>query len=162
MTLSQIVYIVWVSSEIILSLLFRSARADRIRAGQQSIGWLWLYITAAVAIAVTAHYSINTPIAAGNWTEWAGSIVSITGIAIRITAIFSLGRMFTVDVAIPRGHRLKTDGIYRHIRHPAYGGLLLCFYGLGISLNNWISLLILVLVTTSIFLQRIEPPFLGS
>src|SRR5260370_35574807 len=35
--------------------------------------------------------------------------------------------------------RLIQNGMYKHLRHPAYAGALLAHLGLGLSFSNWIS-----------------------
>ena len=70
-------------------------------------------------------------------------------------AIFYLGRLFTVNVAIAADHTLIDSGPYRTIRHPSYTGALLVCLGLGISLGNWLSLIIVVAPTSLAFMQRI-------
>ena len=75
--------------------------------------------------------------------------------ALRWYAIFYLGRLFTVNVAIAADHTLIDSGPYRTIRHPSYTGALLVFLGLGISFGNWLSLIIVVVPTSLAFMQRI-------
>jgi protein-S-isoprenylcysteine O-methyltransferase Ste14 len=75
---------------------------------------------------------------------------------VRIIAVVSLGRMFTVDLSIRKDHQLKTDGLYRYIRHPAYLGLLLAFYGLGLAMNNVICFFIVTIPITIIFVRRLR------
>src|SRR5690348_17282812 len=69
----------------------------------------------------------------------------IAGMLFRWTAIRTLGRFFTVDVAVHEGHAVVDSGPYRLVRHPSYTGLLLAFAGLGLAFQNWISLLALLL-----------------
>jgi protein-S-isoprenylcysteine O-methyltransferase Ste14 len=76
--------------------------------------------------------------------------------ALRLTAIISLGRFFTVNVAIREGHTIKQDGMYKYVRHPSYAASLLSFLGFGISLNNWVSLLVVFVPVTIAFLYRIK------
>ena len=78
------------------------------------------------------------------------------GIVIRIIAIVSLGQFFTVDVTIRVDHRLKKDGIYKYLRHPSYSGSLLSFIGLGLTMNNWISLLLISFSIIIAFIFRIN------
>jgi protein-S-isoprenylcysteine O-methyltransferase Ste14 len=80
----------------------------------------------------------------------------VAGILIRWQAILTLGRFFTTRVAIHDDHRLVQTGMYRTIRHPAYAGLLLTFLGLGVSLGNWVSVLVIVVPITAVFLYRIR------
>lgn len=80
----------------------------------------------------------------------------LLGMMIRWTAILSLKKAFTVKIAIVRDHQLKTDGIYRYMRHPSYTGLIIYYTGLGISLDNLISILILIGITTGVIWMRIK------
>ena len=80
----------------------------------------------------------------------------LIGIIIRWTAIISLGKFFTVDVAILDDHTLVQRGLYKYIRHPSYTGLLLEFIGLAIYFGTWISLIIIMVPITSALLYRIK------
>ncbi|HKC35820.1 MAG TPA: isoprenylcysteine carboxylmethyltransferase family protein, partial [Chitinophagaceae bacterium] len=51
---------------------------------------------------------------------------------------------------------LKTDGIYKKIRHPSYTGFLMYYIGLGLIMQNWICLLLLTLVPFLVVLIRIK------
>jgi protein-S-isoprenylcysteine O-methyltransferase Ste14 len=69
-----------------------------------------------------------------------GVVMLISGIAIRWTAIHTLGKFFTPQVVIKQNHQLVRAGLYRYLRHPAYTGALLAHLGLGLSFANWVSL----------------------
>jgi protein-S-isoprenylcysteine O-methyltransferase Ste14 len=86
----------------------------------------------------------------------------LAGLAIRAVAIVTLGRFFTARVSIQEDHRLVRRGLFRHVRHPSYSGLLLAFAGLGLTLGNWLSLAaILVPITASVLYRiRVEESFL--
>ena len=64
------------------------------------------------------------------------------GVAFRWYSIHYLGRFFTPNVTIVADHRLIDSGPYRFIRHPTYSGMLLILLGLGLSLGNIASMLI--------------------
>ena len=74
-----------------------------------------------------------------------GLLIYILGLVIRWTSILQLKKAFTVDVAITQNHELKTDGMYKIIRHPSYLGLFLIFSGLSIGMNSLLSLLVITL-----------------
>jgi protein-S-isoprenylcysteine O-methyltransferase Ste14 len=69
-----------------------------------------------------------------------GLSLLVAGIAIRWTAIHTLGKFFTCTVVIKDDHRLIRAGLYKHLRHPAYTGALVAHLGLGLSFSNWFSL----------------------
>ena len=74
----------------------------------------------------------------------------------RIIVIRSLGREFTSDVTIRENHQLKTSGFYQFVRHPSYAFSLLSFIGFGLSLNNWVSLLLITATIIYVFMRRIN------
>jgi protein-S-isoprenylcysteine O-methyltransferase Ste14 len=75
-------------------------------------------------------------------TPYVGLALLTLGGTLRIAAVFALGRRFTGIVAIQEGHRLKTDGLYRHIRHPSYAGMLLYLAGYVLVFRCWAGLLL--------------------
>jgi protein-S-isoprenylcysteine O-methyltransferase Ste14 len=44
-----------------------------------------------------------------------------------------------MTLALRAGHRLVTGGVYRRIRHPMYGGLLLYALGQALIVPNWVA-----------------------
>jgi protein-S-isoprenylcysteine O-methyltransferase Ste14 len=66
----------------------------------------------------------------------------LVGIAIRWTAIRTLGTFFTGSVTIQPRHELVRRGLYRHIRHPAYTGTLVAHFGLGLAFVSWVTVVL--------------------
>jgi protein-S-isoprenylcysteine O-methyltransferase Ste14 len=62
-------------------------------------------------------------------TPSVGLALLTLGGALRLAAVFVLGRRFSGLVAIQEGHSLQTGGLYRHLRHPSYAGMLLYMVG---------------------------------
>jgi len=85
-----------------------------------------------------------------------GLFLIISGVVIRIAAIRTLGNFFTVNLAIHNDHQLIKKGLYKFIRHPSYTGSLLSFVGLGVSFNNWLSLVVIFIPILISFLYRIK------
>jgi protein-S-isoprenylcysteine O-methyltransferase Ste14 len=75
---------------------------------------------------------------------WLGILLMDAGIALRISAIIVLGAFFTTTVTVASEQVVIETGSYRLIRHPSYTGLLLILLGLGLSLMNWLSLLVIM------------------
>jgi protein-S-isoprenylcysteine O-methyltransferase Ste14 len=86
---------------------------------------------------------------------YVGLILYVLGGILRIMPVFALGRRFSGLVAIQHGHRLKTDGLYRFIRHPSYAGLLVSCTGLVLIFRCWIGLFLVVGIL-AILLARIQ------
>jgi protein-S-isoprenylcysteine O-methyltransferase Ste14 len=53
----------------------------------------------------------------------------IVGAGLRKWSFITLGRFFTYQLAIRKGHRLVKTGPYQYLRHPSYTGLGLCVFG---------------------------------
>lgn len=86
----------------------------------------------------------------------AGLFVLALGIAIRSVAIAQLGRFHTPNVAVLADHEVCERGLYRYVRHPSYLGALIAFLGFGFALGNWLSLVILVLLSLAVYVYRIH------
>ena len=88
-------------------------------------------------------------------TPYVGLALLTLGGALRLAAVFVLGRRFTGLVAIQEGHRLETGGLYRHVRHPSYAGMLLYMSGYVLVFRCWLGLL-LVVGTLAVLLARMN------
>jgi protein-S-isoprenylcysteine O-methyltransferase Ste14 len=136
--------------------MLRSGSRDRKDLDKGSILIIWITIGIAITAGVLAEVYVKCPIGHSATIPVVGLGLIILGMIIRFAAIISLGRFFTVDVTIREGHRLKTDGLYRFVRHPSYAGSILSFIGFGLSLNNWISLPVISLPVTLAIIYRIH------
>jgi len=90
------------------------------------------------------------------WIEGFGLAMIWLGVVLRLLVIRTLGPYFTVDVTIRENHRLKTDGFYKHLRHPSYTASLISFAGFGLALNNWLSFVVVFLPVLFVFVIRIR------
>lgn len=75
---------------------------------------------------------------------WLGILLLYGGIALRFYAVAALGAYFTTTVVVAPEQAVVATGPYRLIRHPSYSGLLLILLGFGLSLTNWLSLLVIM------------------
>ena len=56
-----------------------------------------------------------------------------------VWAVLTLGAYFRTSVQLLDGQRLVRRGPYRLLRHPAYTGGILLYFGIGLATGNWIS-----------------------
>lgn len=75
--------------------------------------------------------------------RWA-IVLFAAGLSLRWIAILSLKRAFTVRVTILKDHKLKSDGVYRWVRHPSYTGMYIYALGLGLALHSLLAIAILL------------------
>lgn len=89
---------------------------------------------------------------AGFWTfdggsiRWLGVVLFAFGGALRIWPVFVLGDRFSGLVAIQRGHRLVTRGIYGIVRNPSYLGLLINSLGWSLAFRSGVGVLLTALL----------------
>jgi len=93
-----------------------------------------------------------------------GLSLLVAGVAIRWTAIYTLGQYFTSTVVIKDNHRLIRAGLYKHLRHPAYTGALIAHLGLGLSFSNWFSLVLssVPFLVAAVYRIRVEEEALSE
>jgi protein-S-isoprenylcysteine O-methyltransferase Ste14 len=85
-----------------------------------------------------------------------GCLFIAFGVTIRLMAVATLKRQFTLKVSIIEKHELVDTGIYGIIRHPAYLGHLASLFGIGLVLGNWIGLMALALLPLAGIMYRIH------
>jgi protein-S-isoprenylcysteine O-methyltransferase Ste14 len=86
----------------------------------------------------------------------AGIVLIVLGTMLRWWSILTLGRYFTLDVAVRSTQRVVQSGPYRFVRHPSYTGLLLIFVGVGLTLANWGSIISILVVCPLGLLYRVR------
>jgi len=121
-------------------------RDRRVVSGEVRDRGSMLFIFAMIFVGLTIAFSaphiwpaarVPLPALPVFWTAFA---LIWTGIAFRLWAIFTLGRLFRFTVLIQNDHHLVTSGPYRLLRHPGYTGSLMTICGIGLAMGNWISL----------------------
>ena len=85
-----------------------------------------------------------------------GIAVLLAGMALRFWAVFTLGAAFRTTVETHTDQKVVRHGPYRLIRHPSYSGWLLICCGYGLALQNWLSLLVAVILPLAALLYRIR------
>ncbi len=148
----------WGLSEIVLGIATRARRGPSATPHDRgSLILLWVVITggifAAFAVRPPAGFRISVPLL---WMQAAGLILLSAGLIVRWTAILTLGKFFSANVAIHSDHRIVRAGLFRYVRHPSYTGLLMAFAGLTLALDNWFSFLVVVVPVTAALLYRIH------
>ncbi|MBV9925618.1 MAG: isoprenylcysteine carboxylmethyltransferase family protein [Acidobacteria bacterium] len=114
-----------------------------------------LSIPAGIVLAFTDYGRVR---AFGTYVSAVGLVLLALGTVLRWAAIRALWSYFTVNVSILEGQRVVRDGLYGVVRHPAYTGLLLRYFGFGLALANWLSaaLVFLPLLCATVYRIRVE------
>ena len=152
-----ILVLLWPLSEIALAVFRRSRPGPATRHDRGSMALLWIVIAAGVGFGWWLQFPGLGRIALPAGVLHAAAFVLLAaGLAVRGTAILTLGRFFTTDVAIHEGHDLVRAGLYRYVRHPSYSGMMLAFAGLGVAFGNWLSLAVVMLPILAALAYRIR------
>lgn len=75
-----------------------------------------------------------------------GILLMCLGIALRIWAVISLGKFFTMSVRIFSNHHLIQTGPYRWIRHPSYTGAFITTLGFGLATGYLVILIAFLII----------------
>jgi protein-S-isoprenylcysteine O-methyltransferase Ste14 len=140
-----IALLIWVVPERIGSFWWRSAHDPTAR--RQDRGSIF-FVVGSLAAGVVAGFWLGNA-----WTgaavPWlrpqvtaAGIVLILLGVSLRWWAILTLGRYFTLIVAVRTTQAVVQSGPYRFVRHPSYTGLLLVALGIGLALANWASVVV--------------------
>lgn len=88
--------------------------------------------------------------------SYVGIVLMLLGIAIRLTAVLTLKKAFTLNVQTTDEQRLVTTGIYRKVRNPAYTGSIMSLVGTALSLRNWFATVLVLVVSIICYSIRIH------
>ena len=91
-----------------------------------------------------------------SWLFYPGLATYLFGIAYANWAAITLGRFYAPTVQVQIDHRVIDKGPYRFVRHPRYAGGLLAYLGLGLALQSWAAVLVLLIATGLGYIYRIR------
>jgi protein-S-isoprenylcysteine O-methyltransferase Ste14 len=150
-------YWAWILTEVLVLVVTRTRRGGGEVQDRGSLIVLWTVIFGAMfgGSWVGAVYQ-PAMFPAGHWLRYVCLGLLMVGLAIRWSAIYTLGRSFSANVAIHSTQKLNQSGLFRWMRHPSYTGMLLIFLAMGLNTRNWLGLAIIVLLPMAALLYRIH------
>ena len=157
MAVSLLLGLVYLISELLLTVTRRSRSRTGTKQDRSTLLAVWLVIIVSVAAGI--YVAKRWPSAAlphHRSFMFAGTALFVTGLFLRWWAIVTLGRFFTVDVTIEPNHQLIDRGPFRVVRHPSYSGVLLAFVGLALTMGNWAALLVILVPIGAAFVHRMN------
>jgi len=147
----------WTVSEVLILMVTRTRRGSGDIRDRGSLLVLWPVIMASIWIGSwLGAISPHTIFGGAYWVWSASFVIFAAGVAVRWTAIATLGRSFSANVAIHATQTVHKTGLFRFVRHPSYSGMVLIFIAIGAHTRNWAALAILVVPTTAALLYRIH------
>ncbi len=85
-----------------------------------------------------------------------GIILMLAGIIIRLRAVLTLKRSFTLSVQTSKEQHLITTGIYKKVRNPAYTGSICSLVGTALGLRGGIALAVVLIFSLICYSARIS------
>jgi protein-S-isoprenylcysteine O-methyltransferase len=157
-------FVIWCGGEIVISFisLINKSAVSSARTDKFSFLVVWLSTFPPILFAYLIYRHSVFPNGFGSFSTqlrfmiYLGCLFIAFGVIIRLIAVATLKRQFTVKVSIIEGHKIVDTGIYKIIRHPAYLGYLALMLGIGLVLGNWVGLMTLVVFPLVGILYRIH------
>jgi 2-amino-4-hydroxy-6-hydroxymethyldihydropteridine diphosphokinase len=107
-------------------------------------GW-WVVAQAVIGAAVIGSALLfDHTIEVGRWLGWMGAALAIVGAAQATLGLLHLGVSLTPYPEPLELGDLVHGGVYRHVRHPVYGGITLGMVGLALYQLSWVGLLLAI------------------
>lgn len=91
-----------------------------------------------------------------SWVGWLGIAIALLGFGLRVWSMSVLGRFYTRTLKVTENQSIVRDGPYHLIRHPGYLSSILIWSGVAASTQNWIVLVIVLLVMFGVYIYRIQ------
>ncbi|HEY3134047.1 MAG TPA: isoprenylcysteine carboxylmethyltransferase family protein [Gemmatimonadaceae bacterium] len=118
------------------------------------LGGQWIALLIAFPIAFVTAFAfpprLQVPLFA------VGISLLLLGSLLRRYCWRTLGEYFTGDVRARPDQPVIRSGPYRLVRHPSYTAGMMMFIGIGLSLGNWISFVLLTLSTVTLYSYRVS------
>lgn len=102
---------------------------------------LWTATAIGTTVALLAPFSSVGQLPATETVFWLGLGVMLAGFAVRMSAVITLGNLFSHRVVVTSDHRVVDSGPYNWVRHPSYAGAVLTYVGVGVACGNVVSVL---------------------
>jgi protein-S-isoprenylcysteine O-methyltransferase Ste14 len=111
-----------------------------------------------LAIVFFAPYSDHQSVLVlgdGELIRYFGLALFVIGFVAMNWAEASLGKQFSIQVALQEDHQLVTGGLYRYLRHPRYLSIIIFNIGLVLIFRSGLALILLAALTL-VLLWRIH------
>jgi protein-S-isoprenylcysteine O-methyltransferase Ste14 len=133
-------------------------RPRKVVAGKQQMRWSLFALSATFNViwicTVLEYILLRRGVVA--WVAVLALILHWLALALRITAIRTLGRFWSLQVEIRKEHTLVREGVYNVVRHPAYAAIMVEVLSEPVVANAWWSLGLGVVTLVPLLLLRMR------
>ena len=135
------------------------SRQTEAATSPQDAGSKWL-IAVGQGLAMCAAFLIAASVPSAELAHrfalfWAGLATIIAGSLLRRHCWRMLGTSFTGAVIVRPDQTVVDRGAYHYVRHPSYTAGAILFFGIGLTLANWISLVVLLGAVSAVYGYRV-------
>ncbi len=148
---------VWTVGEILLTLGTTTGwgQGKVLDRGSQII--LWMVFIASFRIDQWMHTFLPVDMPGSySWLRPVALCTLAIGLGVRATAIVTLGRAFSANVAMRADQQLERSGLYSILRHPSYLGLELILLACALHTRTWACFAVILIPPTLAILYRIH------
>lgn len=114
------------------------------------------YPVAVIAAVVLREHTTALTIKPVALAAWLGLGLLWCGVGLRLWCFRTLGQYFTFTVQTSSDQEVVTKGPYHFVRHPSYLAIIIAVTGVGVILDNWASLVVMVVGLTGGLVYRIR------
>ena len=130
----------------IIPMLRHSGRAIKRKDNRSNLSSNLLRVSLFGSVLIAILFAVNHIAMLPDWFFYPGIFLMVIGILVRLWAIFTLGRSFTLSISVQKNQKVVDDGPYRYIRHPSYLGLFLIAVGIGVALQSWGGIIAILVI----------------
>jgi len=143
----SLVVLLWILSEVVGMGIIPRVRRHGTKIKKKDRGsHLLLWMSIVVSITISFSLAGSGIAMLPSWVYYPGIVLMVSGIVLRQWSIAVLGQFFSGTVGIQEGQKVVDTGPYRLVRHPSYTGALLIFVGLGLAVQSWGAVLVLLML----------------
>ncbi|HTZ72519.1 MAG TPA: isoprenylcysteine carboxylmethyltransferase family protein [Candidatus Aquilonibacter sp.] len=147
----------WGVGEILLIVLTQTRRGEgKIHDRGTQIILLLVFVASFKADQwMSGFFPVDMP-GSYSWLRPAALGILVLGLGVRAVAVVTLGKAFSVNVAMRSGQKLERRGLYSLVRHPSYLGLELILVAFALHTRTWACFAVVFVPPTLAVLYRIH------
>ncbi len=158
----HILLICTIASEVFILLFTYQRGKVKTKKHHNDKGTKWLlYINFIICIYISVWFvSQSCPLIIRDklfphFLSYVGILFMLFGIIVRLMAVLTLKKAFTLNVQTTNEQYLVTTGIYHKVRNPAYTGSIMSLVGIALSLRNLFATVLVLLFSIICYSIRI-------
>ncbi|HEY0797291.1 MAG TPA: isoprenylcysteine carboxylmethyltransferase family protein [Acidisarcina sp.] len=153
----RVLYYSWFLSEVLIVLVTYTRGGRGKLSDRGSMLLLWVVIAGSITASGWIDGKMPHNMLAGAHGLGIVAVTLLaTGLALRWTAVITLGRAFSVNVAVHDDQCVHKTGLFRFVRHPSYMAMMIIFLAIGLATRNWYCLAIMMVLPFSALVYRMH------